>query len=125
MLRWALGFFIVALVAALLGFGGIAATAAGIAKIIFYLFLILFLLALLGHLVRRNQETGPSEEGRASGPINGCGEILRAFNAGRDRVMYIRDKRGRLQPIFLALTLAFLWLIWTPFSLGAPEGKGL
>jgi uncharacterized membrane protein YtjA (UPF0391 family) len=54
MLRWALGFFIVALVAALLGFGGIAVAAAGIAKIIFYLFLILFLLALLGHLVRRN-----------------------------------------------------------------------
>ena len=32
MLRWALGFFIVALVAALLGFTGIAVAAAGIAK---------------------------------------------------------------------------------------------
>jgi uncharacterized membrane protein YtjA (UPF0391 family) len=37
-LRWALAFFIVALVAALLGFTGIAVAAAGIAKIIFYLF---------------------------------------------------------------------------------------
>jgi uncharacterized membrane protein YtjA (UPF0391 family) len=36
LLRWALGFFIVALVAALLGFGGIAIAAAGIAKIIFF-----------------------------------------------------------------------------------------
>ncbi len=31
MLRWASGFFVVALIAAVLGFGGIAATAAGIA----------------------------------------------------------------------------------------------
>ena len=53
MLRWALGFFIVALVAALLGFTGIAIAAAGIAKILFYLFLILFLVTLVGHLLRR------------------------------------------------------------------------
>jgi len=53
LLRWALGFFIVALVAAVLGFGGTAVAAAGIAKIIFYLFLAFFLLALLGHLFRR------------------------------------------------------------------------
>jgi uncharacterized membrane protein YtjA (UPF0391 family) len=53
MLRWALGFFIVALVAALLGFTGIAVAAAGIAKILFYLFLILFLVTLVGHLLRR------------------------------------------------------------------------
>lgn len=48
LLRSPLGFFIVALVAALLGFGGIAIAAAGIAKIIFFLFLILFVLARLG-----------------------------------------------------------------------------
>jgi len=53
MLRWALGFFIVALFAALLGFTGIALAAAGIAKILFYLFLILFLITLVGHLLRR------------------------------------------------------------------------
>jgi uncharacterized membrane protein YtjA (UPF0391 family) len=35
MLRWALGFFIVALLAAVPGFTGIAVAAAGIAKIIF------------------------------------------------------------------------------------------
>ena len=54
MLRWAIGFFIVALIAALFGFGGIAVAAAGIAKIIFYLFLILFLISLLAHLLRRS-----------------------------------------------------------------------
>jgi uncharacterized membrane protein YtjA (UPF0391 family) len=48
MLRWALGFFIIALVAALLGFGGIAVAAAGIARTLFFIFLILFLVALLG-----------------------------------------------------------------------------
>ena len=53
MLRWAIGFFIIALIAAVLGFGGIAIAAAGIAKLLFYLFLILFLLTLVGHLIRR------------------------------------------------------------------------
>jgi len=54
MLRWALVFFVVALVAALLGFTGISLAAAGIAKILFYLFLILFLVTLMGHLLRRS-----------------------------------------------------------------------
>lgn len=53
MLRWALAFFIIALVAAIFGFGGIAVAAAGIAKILFFIFLVLFLVALLGGLVRR------------------------------------------------------------------------
>jgi uncharacterized membrane protein YtjA (UPF0391 family) len=39
MLSWALGFFIVAVVAAVFGFGGIAAGAATIAKILFFIFL--------------------------------------------------------------------------------------
>jgi uncharacterized membrane protein YtjA (UPF0391 family) len=53
MLNWALAFFVIALVAAILGFGGIAAAAAGIAKILFFIFLILFVVALVGGLVRR------------------------------------------------------------------------
>lgn len=47
MLRWALIFFVIALIAGLLGFGGIAATAGGIAQILFYIFLILFVIALI------------------------------------------------------------------------------
>ena len=44
LLRWAPRLFIVALLAALFRFGGIAVAAAGIAKIIFFLFLTLFVL---------------------------------------------------------------------------------
>ena len=36
MLGWAIAFFILAIVAAALGFGGIAGAAAGIAKILFF-----------------------------------------------------------------------------------------
>jgi uncharacterized membrane protein YtjA (UPF0391 family) len=53
MLGWAIGFFIVALIAAVLGFSGIALAAAGIAKILFFIFLVLFLVSLVGHLLRR------------------------------------------------------------------------
>ena len=53
MLYWALVFFIFALVAALLGFGGIAVASAGIAKILFIVFLALFLISLVSGLVRR------------------------------------------------------------------------
>ena len=52
MLRWALGFFVVALIAAVLGFGGVAVAAAGIAKFIFYIFIVLLVLSLLAHLLR-------------------------------------------------------------------------
>ena len=44
MLRWAVIFLVIALVAALLGFTGIAAAAAGIAKFLFGLFLVLCLI---------------------------------------------------------------------------------
>ena len=47
MLRMALAFLIVALIAAWLGFGGIAAASAGIAKVIFFLFLVAFLVSLI------------------------------------------------------------------------------
>lgn len=47
MLRWAIIFLVIAIIAALFGFGGIAATASGIAQILFYIFLVLFVIALL------------------------------------------------------------------------------
>jgi len=52
MLGWILTFLVLALVAALLGFGGIASTFAGIAKILFVIFLILFVATLILSLVR-------------------------------------------------------------------------
>jgi uncharacterized membrane protein YtjA (UPF0391 family) len=47
MLSWAITFLIIAIIAAVFGFGGIAGTAAGIAKILFFIFLILFVVSLL------------------------------------------------------------------------------
>lgn len=47
MLRWSIIFFVVALIAAILGFGGIAGTAVGIAKIFFFVFLVLFVVSLI------------------------------------------------------------------------------
>ncbi len=44
MLRWALIFLIIALVAALFEFTGIAAAAAGITKFLFFLFLVVCLI---------------------------------------------------------------------------------
>jgi uncharacterized membrane protein YtjA (UPF0391 family) len=47
MLNYAFLFLIIALLAAVLGFGVIAGTAATIAKILFLLFLILFIVSLI------------------------------------------------------------------------------
>ncbi|MCA9277261.1 MAG: DUF1328 domain-containing protein [Phycisphaerales bacterium] len=52
MLRWAVIFFIVAIIAAVFGFGGIAEGAVDIAKILFFLFLVLFLVSLVMGLVK-------------------------------------------------------------------------
>lgn len=51
MLSWAIFFLIVALIAAVLGFGGIAGTAVGLAKIVFFVFVVLFLVSIVYHLV--------------------------------------------------------------------------
>src|SRR4051812_8254963 len=47
MLHYAVVFFIIALIAAVFGFGGIAAGAVGIAKVLFFVFLILAVVSLL------------------------------------------------------------------------------
>ncbi len=46
MLRWTVIFLVVAIIAAIFGFGGIAAGAASIAKILFFVFLVLFIVSL-------------------------------------------------------------------------------
>ena len=53
MLRWAVIFFIIALVAAVLGFGGIAAGASEIGKILFYVFLLIFVVTLVMGMIRK------------------------------------------------------------------------
>jgi uncharacterized membrane protein YtjA (UPF0391 family) len=53
MLRWAVIFFVIAIVAAVFGFGGIAAGATEIAKILFFVFLVVFGVTLIMGLMRR------------------------------------------------------------------------
>jgi len=53
MLNYALMFFVIAILAAILGFGGVAIAAAGIAKILFYIFAVLFVVSLLAGILRR------------------------------------------------------------------------
>lgn len=52
MLGWALTFFILAIVAALFGFGGLAGAFAGIAEILFFIFIALLIVALLANAIR-------------------------------------------------------------------------
>ena len=55
MLQGAISFFFLAIIAAVLGFGGLAAGAAEIAKILFFLFLVLFVVSLLMNVARGNR----------------------------------------------------------------------
>jgi uncharacterized membrane protein YtjA (UPF0391 family) len=59
MLGWAITFLIVALVAALLGFGGIADFAVDIARIIFFVAIILFVISAVVTLIRGRSPTLP------------------------------------------------------------------
>lgn len=47
MLRWALTFLVLALIAGLLGFTGIAGDAMYIARVLFYIFIVVFLVSLI------------------------------------------------------------------------------
>lgn len=53
MLYYAAVFFVIAIVAAVLGFGGIAAGAAEIARILFFIFLVIFVVTLLLGILRK------------------------------------------------------------------------
>ena len=53
MLYWAAVFFVIALVAALFGFGGVAAGAAEIGKVLFFVFLIVFAVTFIFGLISR------------------------------------------------------------------------
>ncbi|HET6828015.1 MAG TPA: DUF1328 domain-containing protein [Ramlibacter sp.] len=53
MLHYAVVFLVIALIAALLGFGGIAAGAVEIAKLLFFVFVILAVAAFIVSLLRK------------------------------------------------------------------------
>jgi uncharacterized membrane protein YtjA (UPF0391 family) len=52
MIRWAILFLVFAVIAAILGFGGIAAMSVDIARMLFFVFIVLFLITAVLHLVR-------------------------------------------------------------------------
>ncbi len=54
MLRWAIGFLILAIIAGVLGFGGIMAVSVDIAKLLFFVFIVLFAISALMHVLRGN-----------------------------------------------------------------------
>ncbi len=53
MLGWAATFLVIALIAAVFGFGGIASASAGIAQILFFVFIALFLITLVAKAAGR------------------------------------------------------------------------
>jgi uncharacterized membrane protein YtjA (UPF0391 family) len=52
MLGWAVAFLVIALIAGVLGFGGIASASAGIAQTLFFVFVALFVVALVANALR-------------------------------------------------------------------------
>jgi len=54
MLYWAVAFLVLAIVAAVFGFGSIAAAATNIAQVLFFMFLVVFLVSLIAGLARRH-----------------------------------------------------------------------
>lgn len=52
MLGWAIAFFILAIIAAAFGFGGIAGASAGIAQILFFVFLALLVITFVVRAMR-------------------------------------------------------------------------
>lgn len=59
MVGWAITFLIVALIAAALGFGGVAAVSVELAQIVFWVFLVLFALSLIYSLVTGRRPPAP------------------------------------------------------------------
>jgi len=59
LLDWVIVFFVLALLAGIFGFGGIATEFASIAKLLFFLFIVLFVISLLYRLVSGRPPQSP------------------------------------------------------------------
>lgn len=55
MLYWAFIFFVIAIVAALFGFGGITSAAVGLAKVLFYICIFFFAISLIARLITKKK----------------------------------------------------------------------
>jgi uncharacterized membrane protein YtjA (UPF0391 family) len=99
MLRWAVIFLVIAIVAGILGFAGLMVAAAGIAKLLFYLFLILFLITLISGLVNRNKVwDGKQEIGKRYEP-SPLSSKSGAFDKYQRRRINAVAQAGRLRSI--------------------------
>ena len=58
MLRWSLIFFIIAIIAAVFGFGGVASGASDIARVLFFFFIVFFVVSLIWGLAT-GRRVGP------------------------------------------------------------------
>lgn len=52
MLRWAITFLVIAVIAAVFGFGGIMAASVEMARILFFVFILLFLFTAVIHIIK-------------------------------------------------------------------------
>ncbi len=59
LLGWTIFFFVLALIAAVFGFGGIATAASGIAQILFFVFLVVFAITLVLSLMPKTGSRAP------------------------------------------------------------------
>ena len=59
MLGWSLAFFIIAIIAAVFGFGGIATGASEIARLCFFFFIVAFFASLIWNLVTGRRTRPP------------------------------------------------------------------
>ena len=68
MLRWAIIFFVVSIVAGVFGFTGISAAAGGIARILFFIFAVVFFVFLVHALLEGASDflTAASEDPKSS-----------------------------------------------------------
>lgn len=57
MLRWAFAFLILALIAGVLGFTGVAGNSMAIARILFYIFVVVFLVTFILNLITGKRGT--------------------------------------------------------------------
>lgn len=83
MLGWAVGFFVIALIAALFGYGSVATAFAGIAQLLFWVFVALFAITLvIGLFTKRGPSTGIASGGRTAAllaVVVGVGVLLYAW----------------------------------------------
>jgi uncharacterized membrane protein YtjA (UPF0391 family) len=61
LLRWALLFLIVALIAAVFGFGGVAEGAADIARVLFFVFVVICVVLLIAGAATYRAVAGPGD----------------------------------------------------------------